>query len=223
MSYFYKGGIKYSSHEQIADLINKNKLTSVLDVGCNKGFIGRALKDKLWEGNLTGLDIDSSFKTKLKKPYSNFINQDIEAESLTITRKFDAIVLADVLEHLNNPQKTLVRLKKLLSENGVIIISLPNIANIFVRACLLFGHFDYKNYGIMDKEHRYFYTYKSSKRLIKKAKLSLIYTSQTPIPTFLIHKFFNKEKPFFWIYYIFVILSKIRKEVFSYQFIFMCK
>ncbi len=41
---------------------------------------------------------------------------------------FDYIIFADVLEHLHNPAGILARATGLLSANGSIIVSIPNIA-----------------------------------------------------------------------------------------------
>lgn len=41
-------------------------------------------------------------------------------------KKFDTIVLAHILEHVNDPQEVLKQAKKYLSSNGVMIIDVPN-------------------------------------------------------------------------------------------------
>jgi 2-polyprenyl-3-methyl-5-hydroxy-6-metoxy-1,4-benzoquinol methylase len=93
------------------------------------------------------------------------------------------VVAGDVLEHLINPKHILEELFKKLEPSGILIISVPNIANIFVRVNLLFGRFDYTEKGILDKTHLRFFTQKSFKELIsiEGAHVEKLTTSTIPI------------------------------------------
>lgn len=224
MSYYYKGSLRFSSHDQIANYIIAHNLNKVLDIGCNKGFIGQALREKGWRGYIIGIDKDRSYKrTIIQKKYYKFLAVDIERTTINLNEKFDVIVLADVLEHLTNPLKILITIRKKLNKNCIYIISVPNIANFFIRFHLLLGNFNYLDYGILDKDHRYFYTYKTSKKLIKKAGLKSIIESSTSIPIPLLSHHPLLKKPLYLIYYLIRYLLFIRKEFFAYQFIFICK
>ncbi len=66
---------------------------------------------------------------------------------------FDAIVYGDVLEHLVDPLSVLVELNRELAEDGFVIISVPNIAHLYIRLLLLLGRFDYIDRGILDSTH----------------------------------------------------------------------
>lgn len=224
MKYFYKGNLAYSSHSQIADFIIKKKLKKILDIGCNQGFIGQALRERKWKGFITGVDIDDYWRRFIfENGYTRFLNLDVEKDLLKIKEKFDAIVFSDVLEHLKNPSKVLINSKKIIKEDGLFLISLPNVANFFMRINLLLGNFNYLNYGILDKSHLHFYTYKTARNLVMSANLMTIEESCTPMPTPLVNNLFAYKKPFFFVYYIARLFSLIRKEIFAYQFIFVCK
>lgn len=222
--YLYKGSLLFSSHDQIADFIIQNKAQKVLDIGCYMGFIGQTLRTKGWPYNIIGIDKDKDCQIVTKnKKYNAFLNIDIEKDFDKIHQKFDAIILADVLEHLNNPQEMLLKAKKILNDNGKIYISLPNIANIFIRSNLLLGNFNYQNYGILDKDHRFFYTLKTARKLIKQAGLTIIKTSFTPIPAPFLSRKEILKKPLSVLYLLARMLLLIRKELFAYQFIFVCE
>jgi hypothetical protein len=79
-----------------------------------------------------------------------------------------------VIEHLYDPAVVLKKVKPLLKKDGLVIISTPNIANWLVRLRLLFGLFDYKDEGVMDKTHIRFFTLKSLKKLISYAGFRLV-------------------------------------------------
>lgn len=89
--------------------------------------------------------------------------------------KFDYIIIADVLEHLNTPEDVLSRAKFLLKDTGSIFISVPNIAHNAVLIELLHDEFRYRDVGILDKTHLKFFTYNSLKRFISELGL---YTSK---------------------------------------------
>ena len=223
LRYLYKGKLLFSSHEQMADLIIKDKVEKVLDVGCYMGFIGHALRDKKWSGEIIGLDKDRHCQVILKNNnYNQFLNLDIEKDFGQIRQKFDAVVFADVLEHLNNPTQTLEKTKQILKRGGTIYISLPNIANIYMRLHLLLGNFTYQDYGILDRDHRYFFTYASAKELIHQAHLKIIKNSSTPIPLPFLSKKKVWQKPLMLLYHLSRLLLLIKKELFAYQFIFVC-
>lgn len=42
-------------------------------------------------------------------------------------KKFDLVTINDVFEHLSNPIKILVQVKKLMKKNGKLYISVPNL------------------------------------------------------------------------------------------------
>ena len=63
---------------------------------------------------------------------------DVESMDLTALGR-DAIVFGDILEHLRNPKEVLQRVSALLKPGGKVLISLPNVANIWVRLNLSSG------------------------------------------------------------------------------------
>lgn len=101
-----------------------------------------------------------------------------------IKDRYDFIICADVLEHLIDPEKVLLFLKKKLREGGKIIISLPNIAFWDARMELLKGKFDYQESGLMDKTHLRFYTYNGFIKTLKSLgfKIIQIYPAEGRIP-----------------------------------------
>jgi len=159
---------KYSTHNIIIDNVGIDK--TVLDVGCNDGYIGNN-SDK--SNNFYGVDYLEDSINKAKQSYKDAIVYDLNnLENLPWNIKFDVIIFADVLEHILYPEKVIdFFTKNYLKDNGRIIISLPNIANWQVRLKLLFGKFDYKNTGIMDRTHLHLYTYKTALTFVSKFNL----------------------------------------------------
>jgi len=143
--------------------------SKVLDLGCWAGRLGEKLiKEKNCE--VYGVDINKKAielaKKRLSKAFLIDLNKEKELPKLFNNEKFDYIVLVEVLEHLINPEKLLIKVKKLLKNDGKILISVPNIANWEIRLKLLFGSFDYEEQGILDETHLRFFTRKSIQHLL---------------------------------------------------------
>jgi hypothetical protein len=72
--------------------------------------------------------------------------------------RFDAVLFADVLEHLRDPAAVLRRVAPFLKDGGSVIASIPNIAHGSVRLALLAGEFRYRPTGLLDSTHLRFFT-----------------------------------------------------------------
>ena len=79
---------------------------------------------------------------------------------------YDAILAADTLEHLADPERMLGMIHRALPPGGLFFISVPNVANLTVRLALLCGRFDYRDRGILDRTHRTFFTRASLDRTL---------------------------------------------------------
>ncbi len=95
---------------------------------------------------------------------------------------FDVVVAGDVLEHLPRPEDLLSALKPLLAPGGTLLVSLPNVANVTVRAALLAGRFPYADRGILDRTHLRFYTRASARGLLAAAGFQVRWETATAMP-----------------------------------------
>ncbi|MGE5577908.1 MAG: glycosyltransferase [Syntrophothermus sp.] len=141
----------------------------VLDVGCAAGALGAALKARGVK-EVMGIEYDPEMAAYAAQHLDRVIAGDVEVlkEDLPFNY-FDCIVLADVLEHLREPQKVLERLRKSLAEDGVVVASLPNVGHWSVVRGLLEGRWQYENAGILDRTHLRFFTRKSIIELFNEA------------------------------------------------------
>ncbi|HUQ66779.1 MAG TPA: methyltransferase domain-containing protein [Flavitalea sp.] len=113
----------------ITDAIIKNVAAGeeILDVGCGNGIIARAVGALGYR--VTG--IDSSAKTiEAARSSNNLPNVSfivIPAGELAIeTRKYAAIICSEVIEHLHDPAALLTILKSSLTDNGILLVTVPN-------------------------------------------------------------------------------------------------
>jgi 2-polyprenyl-3-methyl-5-hydroxy-6-metoxy-1,4-benzoquinol methylase len=157
----------YSVHQNIIHAIGQNK--KVLDVGCSEGTLSKKMKEN--NCSIIGIELNKEAANMAETFCEELIMGDAELVKLNpkYEKYFDIILFADILEHLKDPSKVLERFNKYLKDEGTIIISVPNIANWRQRFQLLFGNFQYQEYGILDSTHIRFFTEKSTKQMIEDA------------------------------------------------------
>jgi 2-polyprenyl-3-methyl-5-hydroxy-6-metoxy-1,4-benzoquinol methylase len=171
---------RYRGHERILAMIQKLPAgSSVLEVGSASGYFGERLAGKGYY--VVGIEQNEAAASVAARFYDEFIVADVEA-GLKLSRKFDVIVLADILEHLRQPLSALVHLRDFLSSTASFVISVPNAANIYMRLSLLFGRFEYTDRGSLDETHLRSFTLNSARALVQKAALRVKQIAVTPIP-----------------------------------------
>ena len=177
----YKGlinlQVENNSHTRVVRYIREYFQTDtarVLEIGCSEGYFGAALKadgHEVWGIETNAIAADIAERT-LDKVYRDSIEAFLLADEF-VDDRFDAIVFGDVLEHLLDPARVLRAVSERLSERGVIIASVPNVAHERVRMMLLEGRWDYSATGIMDNTHLHFFTRDTLVDLFSRANLAI--------------------------------------------------
>ena len=142
----------------------------ILDVGCGEGNFGCFLKEKN-ASEVWGIEIVEEAGKIAKGKLDKVLIGDVNSVINDLPDNFfDCIVLNDVLEHLENPEKVLKIIAKNLTTDGFIIASIPNVRYIWNLVELVFKKdWEYKNSGILDKTHLRFFTQKSIVRMFNNA------------------------------------------------------
>jgi 2-polyprenyl-3-methyl-5-hydroxy-6-metoxy-1,4-benzoquinol methylase len=130
----------------------------VLDVGCGTGCVTETILSNT-RASVVGIEPDEERCNLARSKGLNVFHGLLSAEFLTEHGPFDTIVFADVLEHLPNPGAMIQLARDGLSSKGTIVVSVPNIANWFVRVDILRGRFRYRDCGIMDATHLRWFTH----------------------------------------------------------------
>ena len=175
---------RYSSHSVILSLLQSPGDLSVLDVGTAHGYLAAVLRERGYR--VTGIEANPDLAREAAAYCDDVIVADLDGPLPEFNKQFDVIIYGDVLEHLKRPENVLVSLNQNLKSEGIVIISLPNVANIYVRLHLLLGRFDYQDRGILDSTHLRFFTRKTFQKFLNEAGLEVVLMTATPIPLFLI-------------------------------------
>ncbi len=167
-----------SSHRILSGLATSLGLEPVLDVGAAEGYLGRLL-----EGS--GLSVDAvepnpTFAGRAHPYYRKLYAAPVE--TVALDESYGTIVLGDVLEHLSDPLGALLLLKRYLKPEGVMLISLPNVAHLSVRLLLLSGRFPPMDRGPLDRTHLHFYTRSTAEQLLGDAGLRIRSRRATVVP-----------------------------------------
>lgn len=109
--------------------------------------------------------------------YDNIEKHHSYFEEFETDKKFDTIIMSHVLEHIENPIKILKLISRWLSENGVIIISVPNSKSLHRLAAVEMGLLESEyelNQRDLDLGHYRVYDLNSLKKDIIESSLKII-------------------------------------------------
>lgn len=130
----------------------------VLDVGTGSGGLGAYLS-RSKACVVDGVTANPAEAEMARPNYRTVWVCDLDQtlpEALRDVR-YDVIVCADVLEHLNQPEALLRALRPLLMAQGQLLLSVPNVTFLGVRLNMLAGRFARTQEGLLDGTHRQFW------------------------------------------------------------------
>ncbi len=146
----------------------------VLEIGCATGHLSEYLiREKNCKVVAVEADTDqaSVAETRGAAVICGYVDHaDIQAqvdEYISSNKPFDVVFMSQVIEHLAEPEAMLEKIRGWLGGDGVLVISTCNIAHWKCRLRLLFGRWEYEEYGIFDRDHLRFFTLKNFPGLLR--------------------------------------------------------
>ena len=213
---------RHSSHSYALELAGSRH--SILDVGCGKGFLAEELAKN--ENRVTGIDIlppsavlpaiDHYYQADLGESIAHIVGE-LRGET------FDRVLLLDVLEHLTTSDRLLRECRATLKSTGFLIVSVPNVANIYVRLLLLLGKFTYTERGILDKTHARFFTRKTARAFLRENGYVIAEERCTTIPIELIVGWSPANPIMRCMTGMLGVLTKILPGLMGYQMVFLAR
>ena len=146
----------------------------VLELGCAAGATLQRIKHQWKAAEVLGIEYDPEV-ARLGATMADIRQGDVESMEIPYEKEsLDYIICADVLEHLRDPEQTILRFLPYLKKDGYFIISLPNVRNYAVVAMLLqYGRFDYADFGILDRTHLRFFTRDTAVEMLERSGLKV--------------------------------------------------
>ena len=142
--------------ELIETYLKHNKSKTIIDLGCGIGAYAHAINKKNY--NVFGLDIEKNRIIDAKNSTKSYQNSHfIEfcsavGEALPFKNNaIDAIILNEVIEHVNDEAMVVQEINRVLKINGIAIIFAPNILFPFeTHGCYIRGKFIFKNIPLIN-------------------------------------------------------------------------
>jgi SAM-dependent methyltransferase len=140
----------------------------ILEIGCGSGATGAALLDAGKAAWVSGCELVPDQAQLAAGVLNEVLVGDISRLVLPWqASSFDYIIAGDVLEHLVDPWYVLIRLRPLLREDGMLLVSLPNVRHWpVIYQLLIKDEWQYQTVGVMDKTHVRFFTRRSAERML---------------------------------------------------------
>jgi glycosyltransferase involved in cell wall biosynthesis/2-polyprenyl-3-methyl-5-hydroxy-6-metoxy-1,4-benzoquinol methylase len=156
----------------------------VLDLGSGPGIVSRMLATAAGR-TVTCADLDAEALAEARAAgVQETILVDLRdpqwVGELT-GRHYDVVILADVLEHLVEPEQVLRTLREqdIIAADGIVVVSFPNIAHESIILELLTGNFEYTPTGLLDSTHLRFFTRNSMQALLESTGYLVTETHRT--------------------------------------------
>jgi len=143
----------------------------VLEIGCSSGSQTRSLSGDL-ECQVVAVEIDPVAAERARPYCERLIVGSIESlstEDLSSGGAYDVVLFADVLEHLRDPRAALEKVRALISPNGCVLASIPNVTHSALVFEMMNGRFEYRDYGLLDATHIRFFDRVGVLRLFEEA------------------------------------------------------
>ena len=176
---------------------------AILDMGCSTGHMVEILSNHFGANRIHGADIHIDLVKRNRKVFKN--NQFHHVQNGFYEGhegRYSVVTLMHVLEHVDYPVQTLKKIQSLLSDNGVLVLSVPqdrirgdsaifeNILNV-CRGKFANVHVRNYKYGSLQKDvngagleiisHRYIHCYRENSNKERMGNYSLIlYTKKVP-------------------------------------------
>lgn len=192
---------RYKNYLHDLKIIKKYKPDGkFLDVGSNMGFFVNYAKEQGWD--VIGVEPSPSLSKICGEIYQiKVINSFLEKAEFD-EKSFDVVTMTDVFEHVTNPQELLQESYRILKNDGVIFIKVPNVEFSLLKLKIFKLLGKTKQYDIFDSyEHVVHYNMKTIRKMLESQNFEVlnIYVDlpvQIPVWHHYIGHYYLHESPF---------------------------
>jgi len=123
----FKKAADYTAHvlriEQLTRHLRGSAAPRVLDFGCGYGgFLSMC--------SMYGFDAYGVDRSSAKRDHNSYSKVFAEIEDVAGIAPIHALTLFEVLEHLDDPQRLMLRLRDLLSTGGILVLETPDCSGV---------------------------------------------------------------------------------------------
>jgi 2-polyprenyl-3-methyl-5-hydroxy-6-metoxy-1,4-benzoquinol methylase len=112
-------------HGKVVEMVRRAQPSTILELGCGEGYVLRALADAGVSAQLTGIELDDrAARIAGERLGERATIEHRDARALAADgRRFDMVMMLEVLEHIPDPAQMLPILDSLT--NGWVLLSVP--------------------------------------------------------------------------------------------------
>lgn len=184
-------GKRNGNMRSFADMLDALKLMKpksgrILDVGCGLGIFLRMSKDYGWQG--CGIDASPYAVHYAKEKFHLDVFQGTKLRDVSLpSSQFDVVTLWDTLEHFADPRDQLAEIRRVLKDDGLLILDTPNgeaLMRLVAKVCyrLTDGLLRYPVAKLYHRFHLYYFTPKSLRVLLESSGFELLSLEHRLIP-----------------------------------------
>lgn len=134
----------------------------LLEIGCGQGNFSTAVandrKCETW-----GIEAAPEPAAAARRSLTKVLEGDFYDQITKLPpKKFDCVVMNDVLEHLPDTDRALALISEVMTDDGTLVLSVPNVrhfSTMWRYVCK--GEWNYEDAGVLDRTHLRFFTVKS--------------------------------------------------------------
>jgi 2-polyprenyl-3-methyl-5-hydroxy-6-metoxy-1,4-benzoquinol methylase len=168
-----------SSHDVILGMMQDLPPSRVLDLGCSGGLFASHLRAS--GHHVTGVDLVEV--PGVRERTDHFIKARLEdGIPGEAGDGFDVVVVADIIEHLPQPDLVLNDICRVLRPGGEVMLSVPNFGHWYPRIRVVTGLFGYDRRGILDETHLRFFTRRTLRRMVRATGFDILEEHVTGLP-----------------------------------------
>ncbi len=148
----------------IGKYVQKQGQISMFEVGCATGFFMDLARQRGWQTE--GIDISEYAVKKAQEKGLAAIATTLE--SYHGAKKFDVVVMQDLIEHVKDPVDVINRAKNLLAENGLLLFTTPDAGSLWARV------WNKKWHAFVPPQHLFYFSAKNLGSILEKNGFQVI-------------------------------------------------
>jgi len=115
-------------YKRAIKLSNINNGSILLDIGCKYALLRDLLDEMKLKVDYYGADISDEVFKKIKNfDISRFCQADVSKSLPFDEKKFDFVFALEIMEHVESPTVMLSEIRRVLKDDGYLILSVPNL------------------------------------------------------------------------------------------------
>lgn len=126
-----RANIVKTSRERLAQIEQLKRPGSLLDIGCAFGFFMEVARDRGW--TVSGVEISRFAADYAAEELGLDVVHRSAEDGEYARRSYDVITMWDLVEHLRDPAGTLKKLAGALKEDGLLVLSTPDVGSLPAR------------------------------------------------------------------------------------------